>query len=395
MPVARRLLSPESMRSFRPWVLRLVLLSVASLADPARAHLMVSQHGTLNLVGDGAFLVLSLPVAAFPEADDDGDHRLSVQEFRAHQADLGAAVQAGVQLLDDEGPRPLEGTMLSLTASDEVPGEPAVDLVVLGRFALASEGGRSPAARKGRTPPTPPGAGHPAPAGEPLRPRRHEPLGQVTVTRGPDQQLLVLSPQHPTGVLLPSAWEAFVAALELGLTHLFAGLDHLLFLLVVVAAGGGWRHLLAALTCFTVGHAATLALSIVGGVSAPAALVEPAIAATIVGMALLDWRAHRTGRAVPPATRLALVFGCALIHGLGLASSLVELGLDRRHVLPLVAGFNLGIELGQVAVAGAALGTVWALRRLLGGEGPGWAAHLARAGSVFAGTAWFVQRVLA
>ena len=76
--------------------------------------------------------------------------------------------------------------------------------------------------------------------------------------------------------------------------HVLGGLDHLLFLLVVLATGWAWRSALLALTCFTAGHAATLAAVALGGVTAPAHMVEPAIAATIVGMALFDrWSRQR------------------------------------------------------------------------------------------------------
>jgi hypothetical protein len=182
---------------------------------------------------------------------------------------------------------------------------------------------------------------------------------------------------------------------RLGAEHILGGADHLLFLLVVLAAGGGVRHLLAALTCFTLGHAVTLALSVGAGLSAPAALVEPAIAVTIVGMAALDWRASALGRPLPRGVRLALVFACALIHGLGLSTALTALGVDRGQLLPLVAGFNLGVELGQVAVCAAALATVAVLLRARGSGALEGATRLARFASMAAGAAWFVQRVLA
>jgi hypothetical protein len=93
------------------------LAALLLISTSVQAHLMVSEHGTLNLVGDGGFLVLSLPAAAFPFADDDGDGRLALAELRVHQARLTAAVQAGVLLRDDAGPRPLEGVLLSLSPS--------------------------------------------------------------------------------------------------------------------------------------------------------------------------------------------------------------------------------------------------------------------------------------
>ncbi len=137
----------------------------------------------------------------------------------------------------------------------------------------------------------------------------------------------------------------------LGAEHVLGGLDHMLFLLVVLATGWGWRHTALALTVFTAGHAISLAAVAIGGFSAPAHIVEPAIAATIVGMALFDRWSHARSQPLAPAWRLALVFGCALIHGLGLAGALTRLGLDSTNRLLSLVGFNAGIEAAQLGVA--------------------------------------------
>ncbi len=110
-----------------------------SLATPAAAHLMVAQHGTLNRVADGVFMVLSLPVAAFSATDDDGDGRLSAAEFAQHRQALSAAVHAHIRLLDRSGPRPLDGLLLSPVTPHDQPNAPAEQLVVMGRFVLAAD----------------------------------------------------------------------------------------------------------------------------------------------------------------------------------------------------------------------------------------------------------------
>ncbi len=316
--------------------------------QPAQAHLMVAQRGTLNIVGDGAFMVLSLPVSALSGVDDDGDGKLSLAEFSAHRAAIAAVVVRELRLSDGQGARTLEAMMLSPSPPDDAPTAPAAQLVVLGRFALGDAGGalRFETGLFGKA--------------------ADERVFQVTVTRPAtgQKQLLVLTPQQPARALFPSAWAVFADYLVLGAEHIATGLDHLLFLLVVLAASAGWRQVLLALTTFTVGHAITLMVSVWGDMSAPAMLVEPAIAVTIVGMAAFDFHARRKGRLPSPWLRLSLVFGCALIHGLGLASALTELGLDSQHQLPSLAGFNVGIELGQVAVALLAGCLVSAVRRL-------------------------------
>ena len=110
----------------------LLLFAIA----PAQAHLMVAQHGTLNLVGDGVYMVLSLPVSAFAGSNDDGDDKLSSEEFNKHRPNIVEAIKQHVRLLDANGPRPLEGMMLSPVAAHDAPKAPTEQMVVMGRFVL-------------------------------------------------------------------------------------------------------------------------------------------------------------------------------------------------------------------------------------------------------------------
>jgi hypothetical protein len=357
--------------SARAAVLCLVLPLTAS------AHLMVAQHGTLNLVGDGAFLVLSLPASAFPLADDDHDGRLSEAEVAAHQGALVQAIESGVRLLDDVGARPLEGVLLALAPPDDARALPSEQLVALGRFALAR--------------PAAPMALSVTLFGEGAAARSEA----VTVTRAGRSQLAYFTPQRTRLPLFPSSPAIVADAFSLGALHILEGPDHLLFLLVVLAAGGGWRRVALTLTCFTAGHAVTLGLSLWRGVAVSPAIVEPAIALTIIAVAALDWRRRSTGREGAAWARLAIVFGCALFHGLALAGGLAALGLDRANVLEVLLGFNLGVEAGQLGVTALAAGLTLTLLPLLGRRRLVQAQHLAGIGAIVTGGAWFVQRVLA
>ena len=109
------------------------------ITTPAYAHLMVAQNGTINIVGNGAFLVLSVPVSAFDGVDDDGDKMLSRSELTKHRATLIAAVSENVKLFDKEDPRPLQGIMLSPVAQHNNPMAPSSQLIVMGRFLLATD----------------------------------------------------------------------------------------------------------------------------------------------------------------------------------------------------------------------------------------------------------------
>ncbi len=359
------------------WALGVALWMALFAGPTAHAHLMPAQRGTLNLAGDGAFLVLSLPVSALKGVDTDGDGLLSVAELQAHAGDIQQQVAQGVQLWSDAGQRPLQGLMLQLSPDELSPAAPARQVVALGRFALdgQTQGLRLRLALLGTQP--------------------DEQTQTIVVSQGERVQRLVLGADQPEGLLLPSAWRTTADHVHEGITHVLSGPDHLLFLLVVLAAGGGWRHLVLALSSFTLGHATTLTASVLGGVSLPAAVVEPAIAATILGMAAFDrWQTRHPKRAWSPAWRLGLVFGCALIHGLGLAGALASLGLDSEHRVLSLLGFNVGIELAQVAVACAAAVAMAAVVRWWGGAGRAALLRATTATAWLAGSVWLVQRLV-
>ena len=162
---------------------------------------------------------------------------------------------------------------------------------------------------------------------------------------------------------------------------------------MVLSAGWGWKRLFTALSVFTVGHALSLAAVVFGGLSAPASVVEPAIAATIVGLALYDrWAARQRNPRLE--LRLGLVFGCSLIHGLGLGGALAELGLDPSRQGLSMLGFNLGIEAAQLGVSLVALAALAGVRAVFGVRGIRTAGVLASVAAIVVGSTWFVQRVL-
>ncbi len=307
--------------------------------QPAQAHLMVAQRGTLNFVGTGGFVVMALPVDAFTGVDDDGDGLMSMTEMRDHARAIEAQVQRGLRLSDDAGPRALEAVMLNLSPDDNTPAAPAAHLVVLGRFSLAGADGQAV-----------PSAGlklHLSLFGKNTATQQQS----ITVTRGSETQKLVLAPGREERVVFPSSRALLWDNATLGAEHVLSGWDHMLFLLVVLATGFSWRGTALALTAFTAGHAITLAATVLGGLSVPSSIVEPTIATTIVGMALFDRWSSARPQPLAPAWRLLLVFGCALVHGLGLAGALKLEGLDPSSRLLTLAGFNLGIEAAQLGVA--------------------------------------------
>lgn len=152
------------------------------------------------------------------------------------------------------------------------------------------------------------------------------------------------------------AWHTFLNRMREGFGHILPeGLDHILFVLGLFLLARTWKPILIQVTIFTVAHSITLALATLGYVSAPAKVVEPIIAASIAIIALENIFRPSYGK-----VRLALVFLFGLIHGLGFAQRLIDDRIPEGSLLTSLLGFNLGVELGQLAVIALALGaTFW------------------------------------
>jgi hydrogenase/urease accessory protein HupE len=141
--------------------------------------------------------------------------------------------------------------------------------------------------------------------------------------------------------------------LLLGFTHIVPnGLDHILFVLGIFLLSVKVRDVLSQVTAFTIAHSITLALTMYGIVSLPSRIVEPAIAISIVYVAIENLAV----KAIRPS-RVAVVFCFGLLHGMGFAGVLRELGLPRSQFGTALVSFNCGVELGQLAV----IGTAWLL----------------------------------
>ncbi len=146
----------------------------------------------------------------------------------------------------------------------------------------------------------------------------------------------------------------------LGYTHILPkGLDHILFVLGLFLLRLRVRPIFAQVTTFTVAHSITLALTMLGFVSLPSRIVEPLIALSIAYVAIENLM---TDRLRP--WRIVLVFGFGLLHGMGFASVLSDLGLPRDEFITALLSFNLGVEAGQLSViAAAALCVMWCGQR--------------------------------
>jgi hydrogenase/urease accessory protein HupE len=174
----------------------------------------------------------------------------------------------------------------------------------------------------------------------------------------PQQALLDAARSHYAVAPAEAAPGVFARYLGLGVEHLLLGPDHLLFVLGLLLLVRGLRALFWTITAFTLGHSLTLSLAALGLVRINPMLTELAIAASILWLATAILR-RRDGSSRRPWI-MAGLFG--LLHGLGFAGALAETGLPPDEIGQALLAFNLGIELGQLAVVLLALGLVRAVR---------------------------------
>jgi hypothetical protein len=192
-----------------------------------------------------------------------------------------------------------------------------------------------------------------------------------------------------SGALIENPWGVFAQYIVIGFDHIIPkGLDHILFVLGLFFFSLHLRPLIYQVSAFTLAHTITLAMAILGVVSVPASIVEPLIAASIAYVAIENviFRELRPWRPI-------VVFGFGLLHGLGFASVLTEVGLAPSSLVVGLIGFNVGVEFGQLAVIGLA----WGLLGYWFGKKPWWRARIAVPASVAiagVGGYWFVERAL-
>ncbi len=210
---------------------------------------------------------------------------------------------------------------------------------------------------------------------------QHRGLLSLTVGSGKNAstRTAVLGPQAPqqTFVLSESSrWRQFFDYAQEGVWHIWIGFDHILFLLSLLLPAvliwqpkpvarwlpvEGFRaaffDVLRIVTAFTVAHSITLSLATLGYVTLPSRAVESAIAASVVLAALNNVFPMFQGR------RWAVAFAFGLIHGFGFASVLADLGLPQAALALALVGFNIGVEIGQLAIVAVFLPLTFALRR--------------------------------
>lgn len=213
----------------------------------------------------------------------------------------------------------------------------------------------------------------------------------------------VLSAVSPTWTepARASAWASFARFVGEGIWHVLIGYDHIAFVLLLLLPSvmrpvdGRWqgavgmgpvtRDIVTIVTAFTVAHSTTLALAVTGTVVLPMGPIEVAIAASIAAAGLLNLMPDLSG------WRLPLAFGFGFVHGFGFANALGEIDAKGTALLPLLAGFNIGVEVAQLAIVAVVLPLIYLARRkrwYAGGVLPLGSCALGVAGLV-----WLIQRL--
>lgn len=198
-----------------------------------------------------------------------------------------------------------------------------------------------------------------------------------------------------------SAWRSFARFVREGIWHVATGYDHMAFLLLLLLPSvlrqvdGKWqgatslsqvgRDIVTIVTAFTIAHSTTLALAVTGTVHLPTQPIEVAIAASIAVAAAINLLPRLS------TLRLPLAFGFGFVHGFGFANALGEIDAAGTALLPLLAGFNIGVEVAQLAIVAALLPVIYLARGTrwyAGGVLPLGSCALGAAGVV-----WLLQRI--
>ena len=356
---------------------RTLLLSVASVCafvlggpEPATAHEIGVSRSTFSVDTerrDRVHVEFALArgdaLSLAPEADADADGALSDAELPGVRPTVTAMI---AELRLSQGAAPCPGELESLTLAD------SDGLTARARFACAAPV-TTVEVQADFLDRLAPGHRH-------LMTTRDNPGPQLL--HGKERRAVVdLSEAGPSAG--PAQPFLLGAIIGLGVEHIVTGFDHLVFLLGLMLVGGRLRTLLGIISAFTLAHSLTLAAAATGLLTPPPALVEAAIAGSILYVGLENLFVRE------PRHRWRLTFLFGLIHGFGFAGVLAEIGL-KDHLVPTLLGFNLGVELGQLAVLAVALPLLLWARRSEGFRLHG--VRLASLAVAVAGALWLAQR---
>ena len=360
------LISPFSMAALaheiRPAVADLSLSNAAGgdaeTGTSSRLHISIDLNAELFLAGLDASLVRDTDDA--PQgADYDALRQLPAAELAAEFTrkwpEFKQSLTGLAGTVADGDFRPLDFQLETITVEDN----PAITLPRNSRLAISAM--LDPADKSVRF-------GWAASLG-PLVVRQQDPAKTPeTLYTGYLEPGAITPPILTSGTTAQPALTVALDYIKIGFVHIVPkGLDHILFVLGLFFYAARWRPLLGQVTLFTLAHTATLMLASTGYIEVSPEIIEPLIAASIIYIAFENLRSTRLG-----GGRLAVIFGFGLLHGLGFASVLGDIGLASNQFMLSLISFNIGVELGQLAVLvpaflifGVAAGNALWYRRLI------------------------------
>ena len=327
---------------FPKWLRTLVVFLL--LSGTAAAHEIRPAVATLSLGPEGryeiAFVVnIESVIAGIGAEHRDTDESPNAREYNRLRGLPPEALRAGFEA---HAARYLDGIILEFDGTRVRPEIVAIDIPPVGDVALSRQttvrfGGALPAQAKALS------FSYAARFGScVLRVREGERIDAVWLKNGEASAPYIVG----KGFDQRTMTDVVLDYTALGFTHILPkGLDHILFVIGLFLLSTRMAPLLIQVTAFTVAHTLTLALSVYGVVSLSPSVVEPLIAASIAYVAI----ENILTRQLKP-WRAIVVFGFGLLHGLGFAGVLQEVGLPRAQFLPALVSFNVGVELGQLAV---------------------------------------------
>ncbi|MXO91698.1 HupE/UreJ family protein [Pontixanthobacter aquaemixtae] len=218
---------------------------------------------------------------------------------------------------------------------------------------------------------------------------RVQPLGEPV-------QALRLTAKEPTAAIAaqPDTFQVLRTYFIIGVEHILAGWDHLLFVIALVLLIKNWRAVILAATAFTIAHSITLAVAALGYVGLPQAPVEALIALSILFLALEILRPEGEKLTLTRRFPWVVAFLFGLLHGFGFAGALNSIGLPEEDILAALLAFNIGVEAGQLLVIAVLLALLAVLRRMaVQALAP--TVRFSAYGIGIIGAYWLVDRVIA
>jgi len=218
-------------------------------------------------------------------------------------------------------------------------------------------------------------------------PRGKELVTLIGESNRGETMLDVKSPPLDLTKPLQTTWQLMQKFGLAGIEHILTGYDHICFLIAVILWATRVWPVVKVVTAFTISHSITLSLAALDVVTLPTTLTESAIALSIIFVAVENYFSRNTDR------RWIVTFIFGFIHGFGFASGLKELNVQRDTIVPALASFNIGVEIGQIAIVLLLMPILLSIDRLTGGKRNEKLVYALSAAIALAGTYWLLQRV--